>query len=58
MDAVSHDCRTCAHAQVINRFKAHCDAIDRDITRPRKCAYFRLSEDAQAFNAQFKGVKL
>lgn len=58
MDAVSHDCRTCAHAHVINRFKARCDALQTVITRPRKCAYFRMSEDAQAFNAQFKGVKL
>lgn len=58
VDNVTHDCRTCAHAQIINRFMAHCSELDTNIKRPRKCKFYTMNEKAQAFNKATQGVKL
>lgn len=57
VDNVTHDCRTCKNAEFINRFKVHCCQLESVITRPRKCAYYAMSEQAQAFNKATRGAK-
>lgn len=54
---VTRDCRTCSHGTRYGPYfdcSAHGDGIAHRVARPRKCAFYAMSEDAQR---QLKGAR-
>lgn len=47
---ITRDCRTCAHGAKYGPWfdcDAHGDGVKHRVNRPRKCAFYAMSEDAQ-----------